>query len=51
MSDFNPISDLLHLRLPDFTHSSLGLGNKYRAIGGRKALKSVIENGVVAPKG
>lgn len=51
MSDFNPISDLLHLRLPDFTHSSLGLGNKYRAIGGRKALKSVVENGVVAPKG
>lgn len=51
MSDSWPIVDILHLKIPDGTHSSLGIGNYYRAIGNRKGLKSVIENGVVAPKG
>ena len=51
MSDGWPIGDILHLKIPDGTHSSLGIGNYYRAIGNRKGLKSIIENGVVAPKG
>ena len=47
----SPVADFFSLKLPDKSHSSLGTGQYYRAIGDRKALKSIIENGVIAPEG